>query len=38
MVRELYEAFYMHVQLKGQFDMVEFMSRRADKTKTVQPG
>lgn len=29
MVQKLYDAFYMHVQLKGPFDIVKFMSRHA---------
>lgn len=40
MVQELYEEFYTHVQLKGQFDMGKFMSRPAEtsKTKSLKPG
>lgn len=38
MVQGLHEGFYMHVQLKGQFDMVTFMSGQADKTTRLQPG
>lgn len=35
MVQELHEAFYMHVQLKGPFDMVKFMSRHAGRYNNV---